>query len=363
MVCFCKTTASQLGLLLPSLNVSASLDLDADVQLAANWLAGLGLPAPPWAFDLSWLQLQLPTIALSASAIATISAAASLRAQVMAQLGIDLLIPGQANAFARLVATLTARLQASAGIGIGVGLGVWPALAAQLSAIARVEAALSMGLFVSMPSFNLGLWQPFLIQLRAILPMISLSAQLGLNLSANFSADLSAMISAIVRIQMPQVPIGTMSFMASLSASLSAIAQLRLSLGVDPLQVGLPAIRAMISARLRVLARLCLSVMGMNLSGLLALLPSLQVTINPGFATAASISAVMSLNASALASLNWSVPVAASLPVLTIGLPALTLSAQLSAAFGLSASLSPCGAICDAGAIMSASAGLMGGIV
>ena len=361
MVCFCKTTASQLGLLLPSLNVSASLDLDADVQLVANWLAGLGLPAPPWAFDLSWLQLQLPTIALSASAIATISAAASLRAQVMAQLGIDLLIPGQANAFARLVATLTARLEAS--VGIGVGLGVWPALAAQLSAIARVEAALSMGLFVSMPSFNLGMWQPFLIQLRAILPMISLSAQLGLDLSENFAADLSAMISAIVRIQMPQVSIGTMSFMASLSASLNAIAQLRLSLGVDPLQVGLPTIQAMISARLRVLARLCLSVMGMNLSGLLALLPSLQVTINPGFATAASISAVMSLNASALASLNWSVPVAASLPVLTIGLPALTLSAQLSAAFGLSASLSPCGAICDAGAIMSASAGLMGGIV
>src|ERR1700692_4126638 len=119
MVCFCKDAMSKLQLTLPKLDVAAdaslALDMSAslamDMQLLANWLGQFGLPAAPWEPDEAWLDLELPTLSLSASAMATLSAFAQLRVGALG-LGIDLLVPGQANAFARLVATVSARLAA-----------------------------------------------------------------------------------------------------------------------------------------------------------------------------------------------------------------------------------------------------------
>ena len=364
MVCFCKNTAAQLPSLLAALDVSAELDvsLNASLQAMGNLAFSLGQFSLP---DPAWLSLRLPSLSLSASAVATISAAASLQAQVMAALGLNLAIPAQAAAFARLTATLSARLSAMADLNLSLGFSVWPRLSATLSAVAQIEAALTAGLFASFPSMptfpDLSNWASFFAQIQLLLPMISLSAQLGLNMSANFVADLSVALSAIINIAMPVVPVPALSLMASLSASLSAVASLTAALGVNPLQVGLPTIQAMISARISALAQLTMSTLGISLSALLALLPGLQLALSvnpPSFATSATVSAVMALNAEALASLNWSVPMAASLPVLTVGLPSVSLAAQLNAAFGLSASLSPCGAICDAGALLGAIASL-----
>src|ERR1700761_6743265 len=117
MVCFCKQTMEQLQLALPRLDVAASATLSADAQMQvqmqalANWLGRFGLPAAPWEPDETWLDLELPTLSLSGRAMATLSAFAQLRAGALA-LGIDLLVPGQANAFTRLAATLDARLSA-----------------------------------------------------------------------------------------------------------------------------------------------------------------------------------------------------------------------------------------------------------
>lgn len=361
MVCFCKTTATRLGLLLPSLNVSAqaaaSIQAHADLNALAALLAALGLPAAPWVPERSWIDLALPMPRLNASAIATISAAAHLRAQVLAHFGIDLLIPGQANAFIRLAATLSARLSVmSPSLHLGLGLTVWPRLALTMQAIARVEAALTMGLFIpTAPAMSFAAWNPFVVRLRLLLPLLSLSANLGINLSANFAADLSLMLSAMVRIRMPTLPIPTMTLMASLSASLTAIAQLRLALGVNPLEIGLPAIHAMITARLQVVARLGMSMHGMDWRALLALLPRLKLEFNPGaIATPAMVAAALTLNVHAVESINWNVPVAASLPILSVGLPILSLSLQLKETLALTATAAPCGAICDGQSLLSA---------
>jgi hypothetical protein len=368
MVCFCHNTMARLQLALPQLSVSADLDLDiafaADLRLIASWMASFGLPAAPWEPDEAWLDLQLPSLSLSASAMATISAFAQLRADVLAQFGIDLLIPGQAAGFIRLAATLNARLEAmlsadlSLGLSLGVNANAWIQLSATLTAVAQVEAALSLGLFPAPPSGPpLALWRPFLIRLRVLLPLIAASIQLGLDLRADISLQLSAMLRVMLRIQLPSLSLPALQLSASLTAALSAVAQLRLALNIDPLTIGLPAVHAMVAARVGVTARLVQSSLGISLSALLALLlrlPRLEFSASL-MATPATVNMAMSINAQALAAIDWQVPLAASLPVLSIGLPTIALTAQLSAALDLSASLSPCGATCDAASLLRGS--------
>ncbi|MEJ0046403.1 MAG: hypothetical protein WDN04_09980 [Rhodospirillales bacterium] len=156
-----------------------------------------GCRALPWAPDLSWLQLPLPSLRLSASAMATISAFAQLRADVMAQFGLDLMIAAQAQAFARLTATASARLSAMLGAGIGgLGLG-WQQLAALNFAIGQLQAALSLGLFANLSAYGAWPdWRAFLAALRALLPLIAVSLQMNLALNASMAVQLSAAIRA-----------------------------------------------------------------------------------------------------------------------------------------------------------------------
>jgi len=369
MVCFCHKTSSQLLLAL-QLDAELDLSLDVDIALAlelkavAAFLAKFGLPAAPWTPDPSWLELQLPSLSLSASAMATLSAFAQLRAQFLAQFGIDIAIPGQGVALARLTATLNARLSAMLSMDADLSLSlaaranVLMKLAATLSAALKVEEALALGLLPSPPPGPpLSQWRPFVIQLRALLPLIALSVQLGIDLTADISAQLSAMLRVMLRIQLPGLGTGSLLLMANLTATLSAVAQLRLALGIDPLTISLPALTEMVNERVGNTAQAVQSQLGLSLSLLLELLlklPTLQFNASL-MVTPAVVKAAMSLNARALASLNWGVPEVASLPVLSIGLPVVALTAQLQAALNLSASLAPCATGCDAASLLRGS--------
>lgn len=368
MGCFCHLALAPLSL--PSLNVSASLALPrANLALSlSGWLGARALPAAPWQPDPNWLSLLLPKLGLNAGAMATVSALAQLRAQVLAQFGIDLLLPGGPAAFARIVATLNLRLQAMATATFNP-LG-WINLAALNGAIDQINLALQAGLLP--PSANLVLamttpggvampnWRALLAALAGLAPLIAAATHLGINLNANFSAQLAAALRILRGIALPAL--GPTGLMASLTAALSAVAQLQASLGVAPLALGFPAVQAMVSARLTAtLSALCAS-LSLNLQSpnllaeLLALLPSLPYSPT-SLATSAVIQAALSINAQALASLNWQVPALSALPVLRIGLPVCALAAQLQAALGISAVMStPCVA-CDAAATMRALAG------
>ena len=117
----------------------------------------------------------------------------------------------------------------------------------------------------------------------------------------------------------------------------------------------------MVSARVDAVAQMAMS-MGVDLPDIAASLPAPGAT--PGasaLATAANVSAVMSLNAQALASLDMALPAAASLPVLTVGLPTASISAQL-AAMGFAPSTAPCGGMCDARSLLNATLSASGGV-
>lgn len=358
MSCFCRNTLGPLQLALPGLNISATLAVpgaSAALSLSA-WMGARGLPALPWAPDLSWLQLPLPSLRLSASAMATISAFAQLRADVMAQFGLDLMIAAQAQAFARLTATASARLSAMLGAGIGgLGLG-WQQLAALNFAIGQLQAALSLGLFANLSAYGAWPdWRAFLAALRALLPLIAVSLQMNLALNASMAVQLSAAIRAMLAIQLPAIPAANLSLMAQLTASLSAVASLQASLGVSPLQLGFAGVQAMLSAQLALLLPQISAALGFNVSlpNLLALLPALPYC--PTMAvTAPVVQMAASLDAQAVASMNWQVPSLGAVALLNIGLPVCALTAQLNAALGINAVLNaPC-PICDAGAVLSA---------
>jgi hypothetical protein len=348
----------RLQVALPSLHadLDVSVAMAADMQLLANWLAQFGLPAAPWEPDEAWLDLQLPTLTLSASAMATLSAFAQLRAGALG-LGIDLLVPGQATAFARLAATLNARLSAmmSLSAALSFNAGAWTQLSAVLTATAQVQAALALGIFPSPPPGPaLGPWRPFLLKLRALLPAIAISTQLGLNLSANLAVELGAMLRVMLRVPMPALP--SLSLMCSLTGALSAVAQIRLALGIDPLAIGLPAVRLMVAERVAVTAQAVQSSLGLSLPNLLALLgrlPRLDYCATL-MAPPAVVNAAMALN---LPPINWAVPALVDLPILSLGLPVVAFNAQLSAALNIGPARVPC-PVCDAGAVLSAALGV-----
>jgi hypothetical protein len=358
MGCFCHK--SLLSLPLPSLNLSASLSLPGmGIPLGLSaYLNAAGLPAEPWMPEPGWLTLPLPQLKLSMQAVATISAMASLRAQVLAQFGIDLLIPGQAMAMARIVATLNARLSLMANINPLA----WLELARLNAAIDQVTLALSAGLLLPSPSMMLSLtvpagipmprWTSFLALLKALCPMIAATAQLNVSLSA--TAELAAALRIMARLSLPALV--APGLMASLTAALSAVASLQASLGISPLTLGFPAIQLRVQARLAALLPMLSAHFGISASvpNLLALLLSLlpQLPVVPStFATSAVVN--LAMQAQALAALNWQVP--SMVPAVQIGLPVCALAAQLQAALAITAVLpSPCGSGCDAAKLASA---------
>jgi hypothetical protein len=354
MGCFCHQTSFGF---LPSLNVSLGLNMPGmNIPLSLSaWLNARGLPCLPWTPEPGWLNLPLPRLQLSARAVATISALASLRAQVLAQFGLDLLIPAQALAFARIIATMNARLSLLANIN---PLG-WIRLAGLNNAIDQVTLALNAGLFA--PSANLVLsltmpggiamagWGNFLGLLGLLAPMIAACAQLNVSLSE--TAQLSAALRILAQLKLPALAMP--GLMANITAAVTAIASLQASLGISPLGLGFPAVMLRVQAKLGALLPALSAHFGLNLGGgggdlvslLLSLLPKL-----PAMSGSIAVSEVVqaSLNAQALAALNWQISVTP--PAIGIGLP----TCSFIAALGVNAVLSaPC-PLCDAAKIMGA---------
>jgi hypothetical protein len=345
MACFCKTTVSTLALTLPSISLSESLTFSltgaAQIGAMARLLMSLGLPALPWNPDPAWLQLQLPTISLSASATATLTLFAQLQA-TLGLLGIDLSLG--ASAFANLAASVSARLSMLLSLGLPFNAGPFVQMSAALQACAQITAALSLNLFAPI-NINMSIWANFILQLKLLLPILSLVAQL--NLTGNISAQLSAMLKLMLGIPMPKIPIAQLNLMASLTATLSALAQIKLSLGLDPLSISLPALKLMVTEKIQATIALVESVLGMSFSAALQLMASLQFCPTL-LATPLNVRLAANLN---FPPLNWNFPAIGSLPILSIGLPIAAFVAQLKAALNLNMNLSPCMTGCDMAAL------------
>jgi hypothetical protein len=389
MGCFCHATVAVLASHLPALNAAPVTDAPTDqpggaaphagaetAMALAHWLAARGLPAEPWRPDPAWLERPPPMPRLPASAIATISALAQLRAQVLAQFDLDLLVEAQVRGLARIVATMNARLGPELEARLGGPAAIdplgWTRLATLNSAIDQVRAALQQGVLTPQPEQTramtmpggvpIGQWGALLRPLRLLAPLIAASLQL--DASVNDTARIAAALKALAHISLP--PLAVPELMASLSAALAATAALQASLGLAPLQAGLPEVRARVHAKLATLLTALSNRLGHDLTParqsqgtapettpqarMLAQLPKLPV-VPSSLATADVVH--LAVQAEPLAALNWQVP--ASLPVVQIGLSTCTLAAQMQAALGVQAVLpAPCRAGCDAARLMGA---------
>jgi hypothetical protein len=355
MVCFCKQSGESLQLAVRAMAtenfaLSAPSSASLRVTAVANWLAARGLPQAPWPAEAAWLDLVLPTPKLSLSAMATLSALVQLYAQVKASFNIDLLVSGSATALVRLVATLNARLSAmlSASIDLNIDASAWLTLAAELEAAVAVTAAASLNLFAPSPSLlsaylapggiELSLWAPFLDAIAALSPLIALSLQLGIS----DSASLAAAIRTLNAIEVPVLV--DVSAALSLIAALSAVARLQATLGINVLEAGLAEVSAMVA--LRVEAALALIPPSAS--------PPRISTCPTLMAPPAVVAAAASADIGLLAALDWNVPALASLNLTASLMPALSLSAQLSALGSAAVMLKPCALGCDAASVMRA---------
>lgn len=377
MGCFCHASLTALEAQAPRLALPAvSLDVQADVSATvaldlappgagliaalAAWLAARGLPATPWQPDPAWMTLNLPMPQMSASAVATISALVQLRTQVLAQFNIDLLVPAQVPALARIVATMNARLTASVALP-SLDLSAWIKLAALNDSLDQVQAALRAGVLappvpmmmaLQRPGgIPIGQWSVLLAPLRRLAPLIAAAMQL--NVSVTETASLAAALRLLAQVKLPAL--AAPDLMASLTVGLSAVVRLQASLRLDPLQQGPQAVAARIQAKLRVVLAAVASVFGANLTLdaaiplLLAKLPALPV-VPSSLATQDVIR--LAVQARALAAANWQVP---ALPAASIGLSTCAFVAQMQAALRIQAVLpAPCGSGCDAASLLRA---------
>ncbi len=320
----------------------------AALQALAAWLASCGLPAPPWTPDPAWRDLQLPKPVLAAPSVATLQAFAQL--QVMAtSMGMNLMVPAQATAFARLAATVNARLAALAQQIAPINPVPWTQLAATLTASDQANAALALGILPTPPPMAppLSVWRPFLNALRPLLPTIAIANQLQLDLSANLAEQLAPMVRAMLQIQMP-VMTATMPLMNSITATMAALAQLQAKLGIDPLAAGLPQVREMVAAQASATVSKIEQSTGQPIAPMVAALPRIEYCPTL-MAPPAVVAAAISMNPQPLA---WQVPPMSSLPVLNTGLPVAAFASHLQAALNLMPSRLPCTG-CDAQSLLT----------
>ncbi len=377
MGCFCRHDVAALAALTAQLNaaissatsvsVSAALTADAGIAAAmpaacllatpatlrvtalAAALAALGLPAAPWNPDPAWLELALPVLPMPPTAMATLVGLANLRAQAQAVFGLDLLDPAASLPFARLCATLSARVAAAAALGASASASATLAASLDASASATLQglAALALALdrielALAAPVLDIALyridpvWRGFLRRIEALLPLIAALLLLGLDPAVDFTASLAASFRALLAIRLPTAA----PAMVQLSATLNAVATLRASLGIDPLAAGTVVLVERLSLRISSLPAAALAALADALAGLV---PCPTLAITPDVVAIAA-----SLNPLAVAGLAWTPPPIAALPAIGVGAVAVGLAASLSATLGITASLSPCADGCDA---------------
>ena len=336
----------------------------AVLRALSGWLAARGLPAAPWQPPAEWIGLRLPMPRMDAQAVATISAMVHLRTQVLAQFGLDLLVPAQAQAMTRIVTTMNTRLSKSA-ILRQLDPSAWTRLAAQNDAIDHVLAAERAGLLQPPPhvletltrpgGVPIGQWSPLLAPLRRLAPLIAASMQLGAPVTE--TTQLAAALRVLAQVKLP--PLAAPESMHKLGAALAALTRLRTSLGIDPLRQDPREVVERVYAKQQALLKRLSQTLAMDLehdaaaaTRVLEKLPKLPVS--PGSLATPEVVKLAQL-AAPLAEVHWNVP--ASLPAVPVGLATCTLAASLQTSLGIQAVLpAPCGTGCDAALLMRAAA-------
>lgn len=358
MGCFCQQIAVPP---VPAFDAALALELRAPAVVGAlsAYLSARWLPAAvPWAPSQDWLQLRLPTLALSAQAVATIMGLINARAAIMLAFQLDPLLPAHQLQLARIVATLNLRLPMLAPLA--ADWRPWSALALLNGQLDTIHAALTAQLFspahinlnlqlaASASSPSLPSWRLLLSQLLALSPVLAIADMLKLNLAdpAAALAQLSVTIRGLRLIELPALTLPHV--VLQLIARNDAVARLHASMGVLPF----PALQLRVAAKLKAVLALLPPGLSVGANGLLLgmpmLLPNPSLVIN-----APMIAAAGRLNASFVAGLNWKVAAGVELPLLTVGAPVASLSSGLAGiGIGVSAGLgpvrlSPC-TVCDA---------------
>jgi hypothetical protein len=360
MACFCLQTMSTL---LPALQQASKVPLPepeephpelaqgqtpAPLRDVANWLTARGLPAPPWAPNPDWLQqpVPVPVPVLEPPAMATLLGLAQL-GQMLTASGIDPV--AQPMALTRLVATLNARLP-----DLDPPDPVpWQELAALNHAADQVREAVEQGLLNPSPELvqayaepagqPMRRWLPFLRQIRALVPLIAVPLQFGLDPEEpELPAQLAQRLKPLRSLTLP--PVADLPKILSLTSLFSAVAQLQESLGADPLEVGLATVRDQVQSKIAALPPLP------QLDDLPS--PAVLPYCPTRFAPRAVVAAALAPGMQTLAATNWQVP--AALPALT-GLPVLSFITQLRRVLPQPpVQLSPCRTGCDSARIMRA---------
>lgn len=364
MGCFCRLTMAPLAAQLEKLSqgtppedtpvaepTAAQQQAANKVAAVSNWLAARGLPAAPWRPDPAWRQVQLPTPKMTPGALATISGLLHLRAQALSQAGTDLLDPGQAEAFRRVIATMNQRLRQAPPPDVDTQQ--FTSLAQQNDDADQVAEALKSGLLEPSPE-NDGLynspagvpmrdWGGLLRPLRQLAPLIAAVRHLGAD--EEDPEPLADALRKLARVKLPKLE--QPERLRQLVRALSARQRLQDSLGDALLQKGPAAMLQKIQQKQAALAQ----ALGEETpEQVVRKLPRRAVTPTT-LATPAVVQAAQRMQK--LAAVTWKVP--ENLPLVDEGLAACHAIGQIARALASSPIRpAPCGSQCDAAALLRA---------
>jgi hypothetical protein len=370
MGCFCRLTMAPLAAQLEKLRHVAARPAHGEhpgaaheqarhqkaaskVASVAEWLAARGLPEAPWRPDPAWKQLRLPTPQLSPGALSTISGLLYLRAQAQSLLGTDLLEPAQAEAFKRVIATMNERFRRTPPPEVDTH--ELTSLAQQNDEADQVAKALKDGVLKHAPETDelyntpagtpMRDWGGLLRPLRQLAPLIAATRHLDLD-----PDDLDPLADALRRLSRIKLPkLAEPERLEQVVRALSAQRRLRKSLGDELLKQGPEAVREKIRKKQAALAKL-LGSEDETPEQVLQKLPKRAVTPTR-LATEAVVQAARRMEK--LAAVTWKVP--ENLPLVHDGLTVCHAIEQLTDALGaLPVRPTPCGAQCDAAALLRA---------
>ena len=306
---------------------------------AAAWLAARWLPAEPWQPDPAWLEIDLPDLPMPAGHLAVMLALVQVRQDCQRDLGINLTVSAQAAKVARIIATLNRR---TPDLALQLNTSPpWEALALQLDHAERVTLAARAGLFLPLPVEivpvpPIAVWQPLLLKIKALAPLIAIGQTPGLNLQLEgMPGLLAAMLREMLAISIP--PLDDLTTILRIIARFDAIARLQLGLGLNPCSVAFSQVKAAVDLRT---------------AAAVALLPPGEFPAhppNPGLLiTADMIAAARAIPRAVLAQLHWNVPRYDQLALLTTLVPVVKLVGLLRSCGIEAVCQSPCDAHCDA---------------
>ncbi len=325
---------------------------DEVVPAIYTWLSSNLLPAPDWAPDPAWLEIDLedlPDPPMPPEALSVIITLVQAYHAAQDDLGLDLTDPDDTDRLTRIVGTLNRRMPLFEAMVQDTR--PWEQVALYNDQLDLVRVALETGLIPEAGEQEVeqgppvGPYKPLIRKLRALAPLIAAGQLLKIDYAEPDATEtLAKLVRTLRKINLP--PLDDTVLVLRTIARVGAVARLRQSFGADPRAVPFERVTRALDRKAADVQQILPETVRVAAGQLLGM-PRREP--NPSqWVNADIIARAQTLQPDQM---RWQPPPFDQFDLLTVGAPVMTLSRVMSTLTPQPIRSSPCGYTCDAGAV------------